>query len=170
VLGVPAGGPSPSRDADAGGIGGGGVRAGGRDGLRSLLTAMERRGVAASSQVEVVTLAARMESEACDGGGVVMPPPLVGALGPEARLRWSRHCAGPARDDLSSAAPGGNDPGPDRAGERHELFLGDPDCRSRCEPPAASTSTGKRRPNINSAPLAAPGAASAEYPPRRRRK
>ena len=47
--------------------------------VRSLLPMMERLGVATPSEVDVETLAARLEAEACDGGGVVMPPPMIGA-------------------------------------------------------------------------------------------
>ena len=45
----------------------------------SLLPMMERLGMATSADVELETLAARLEAEACAGGGVVMPPPLIGA-------------------------------------------------------------------------------------------
>jgi ubiquinone/menaquinone biosynthesis C-methylase UbiE len=47
--------------------------------VRSLLPLMERLGVATPSEVDVDTLAARLEEEACHGGGVVMPPPMIGA-------------------------------------------------------------------------------------------
>jgi ubiquinone/menaquinone biosynthesis C-methylase UbiE len=47
--------------------------------VRSLLPMMERLGVATPSEVDVETLAARLEEEACRGEGVVMPPPLIGA-------------------------------------------------------------------------------------------
>jgi ubiquinone/menaquinone biosynthesis C-methylase UbiE len=47
--------------------------------VRSLLPMMERLGVATSSEFEVDTLAARMEAETCAGGGVIMPPPMIGA-------------------------------------------------------------------------------------------
>ncbi len=47
--------------------------------VRSLLPVMERLGMAASSEVELETLAARLESEVCDRGGVVKPPPMIGA-------------------------------------------------------------------------------------------
>jgi SAM-dependent methyltransferase len=47
--------------------------------VRSLLPMMERLGVATSSEVEVETLAARLEAETCGGGGVVMLSPLIGA-------------------------------------------------------------------------------------------
>jgi ubiquinone/menaquinone biosynthesis C-methylase UbiE len=47
--------------------------------VRSLMPMMERLGVATSSEIDVDTLAARLEAEACAGGGVVMPPPMIGA-------------------------------------------------------------------------------------------
>jgi hypothetical protein len=53
--------------------------------VRSLLPMMERLGVATASEVQVDTLAARLEEQICLGGGVVMPPPLIGA--------WARRAA-----------------------------------------------------------------------------
>jgi hypothetical protein len=47
--------------------------------VRSLLPVMERLGVATSSELDIDTLAARLEAEACAGGAVIMPPPMIGA-------------------------------------------------------------------------------------------
>jgi hypothetical protein len=47
--------------------------------VRSLLPTMDRLGVATPSEVDVDTLAARLEEEVCGGGGVVMLPPMIGA-------------------------------------------------------------------------------------------
>jgi ubiquinone/menaquinone biosynthesis C-methylase UbiE len=47
--------------------------------VRSLLHMMERLAVATPSEVEVDTLAARLEAETCEVGSVVIPPPLIGA-------------------------------------------------------------------------------------------
>jgi ubiquinone/menaquinone biosynthesis C-methylase UbiE len=47
--------------------------------VRSLLPMMERLGVATADTVQPDTLAARLEAEICAGGGVTMPPPLIGA-------------------------------------------------------------------------------------------
>ena len=46
---------------------------------RSLLPAMERHGVATAAEVGIDTLAARMREEVVAAGGVLMPPPMVGA-------------------------------------------------------------------------------------------
>jgi hypothetical protein len=40
---------------------------------------MERLGVATPSEVDIDTLAARLEEETCGAGGVNMPPPVIGA-------------------------------------------------------------------------------------------
>jgi len=47
--------------------------------VRSLLPMMERLGVATTAEVDVDTLAARLESETRAGGGVLMVPPMIGA-------------------------------------------------------------------------------------------
>jgi ubiquinone/menaquinone biosynthesis C-methylase UbiE len=47
--------------------------------VRSLLPVMERLGVATAAEVDVDRLAARLESQNCNAGGVLMPPPLIGA-------------------------------------------------------------------------------------------
>jgi SAM-dependent methyltransferase len=47
--------------------------------VRSLLPMMERLGIATPSEFEVDTLAARMEAETSARGGVIMPPPMIGA-------------------------------------------------------------------------------------------
>jgi SAM-dependent methyltransferase len=47
--------------------------------VRSLLPVMERLGVATAAAVQADTLRARLEAEACAGGGVVIVPPLIGA-------------------------------------------------------------------------------------------
>ena len=39
---------------------------------------MERLGVASAAEVDVETLAARLEAEVCAGGGVLMVPPMIG--------------------------------------------------------------------------------------------
>ena len=46
---------------------------------RSLLPMMERLGVATAAEVQIDTLAARLEAEVCAGGGVIVTPPLIGA-------------------------------------------------------------------------------------------
>ena len=45
----------------------------------SLLPMMERLGVADAAEVDVATLAVRLEAETCATGGVVMIPPMIGA-------------------------------------------------------------------------------------------
>jgi ubiquinone/menaquinone biosynthesis C-methylase UbiE len=47
--------------------------------VRSLLPMMERLGVATAETVQPDTLATRLKAEVCAGGGVVIPPPLIGA-------------------------------------------------------------------------------------------
>jgi hypothetical protein len=47
--------------------------------VRSLLPLRERSGVASAAAVEVDTLRARLEAEACAGVGVLIVPPLIGA-------------------------------------------------------------------------------------------
>jgi ubiquinone/menaquinone biosynthesis C-methylase UbiE len=47
--------------------------------VRSLMPLMERLGVATPAEVDIDTLAARLEEETCGAGGVNMPPPVIGA-------------------------------------------------------------------------------------------
>jgi SAM-dependent methyltransferase len=47
--------------------------------VRSLLPMMERLGVTATAEVDVETLAIRLEAETCAAGGVIMIPPMIGA-------------------------------------------------------------------------------------------
>jgi ubiquinone/menaquinone biosynthesis C-methylase UbiE len=51
--------------------------------IRSLLPMMERLRVATAAEVDVETLAARLEAETCSAGGVLILPPMIGA--------WSRN-------------------------------------------------------------------------------
>jgi hypothetical protein len=55
--------------------------------VRSLLPMVERFGVWTASDADVATLADRMREEVVAGGGVVQPPPLIGA--------WTRKQTGP---------------------------------------------------------------------------
>ena len=82
VSDLPASRPSPSRARMEGRVEGGPGSAAYEllaETVRSLVPMIERLGVATSSEFEVDTLAARMEAETFAGGGVIMPPPMIGA-------------------------------------------------------------------------------------------